>query len=232
MKTLPFLLCALLSLVGCVSNKAGTSNQLTTAEQRAGWKLLFDGHSLSGWRTYGKNESPRAGWVVEDGCLKLNPQSRAGDIITLEKFEDYELEWDWRIEPKGNNGIKYLVSEKRSSPGPEYQMVDDATQDHPKRSTASLYDILPPAPDKPMKPPGEWNHSRLVVRGDTVEHWLNGKKVLQYQLGSAELKAAIAQSKFRNLDGFDEKLKGHILLTDHNDPAWYKNVKIREFRSK
>ncbi len=217
-------------LSGCCALR-GTNQQspntLSPAEQRAGWRLLFDGRSLNGWRGYKKPGPPASGWVVENDSLKLVYKSKPGDLITVEKFGDYQLQWEWRISPKGNNGIKYLVSEERSAPGPEYQMIDDATAEQPKHSTASLYDILPPRADKPVREPGQWNASRLVVRGRHVEHWLNGKKVLEYELESPALKAAIAQSKFKNVEGFDRKIQGHILLTDHNDEVWYRNIKIR-----
>ncbi len=204
-------------------------NQLTVAEKKAGWKLLFDGKSLAGWRNYKKPSPPQHGWVIENGCLKLEPNSHAGDIITLEKFNDYDLQWDWKIPAKSNNGVKYLVSEERgNSPGPEYQMIDDAIEIPAKRQTASLYDILPPKNAKPLKPVDQWNHSRILVRGNHVEHWLNGAKVLEYELGSAKLNAAIGQSKFKDVKNFGEKIEGHILLTEHNDEAWFRNIKIRE----
>lgn len=203
-------------------------NQLSAVEKMAGWKLLFDGNSLAGWRSYRKPAAPPKGWVVENGCLKLEPNSRAGDLITIQKFRDYDLQWDWKIPAKANNGVKYLVSEERgNSPGPEYQMIDDAIEIPPIRQTASLYDILPPKKNKPLKPVGEWNHSRILVQGNHVEHWLNGAKVLEYELGSAELRAAIAQSKFKDVKDFGEKIEGHILLTEHNDEAWFRNIKIR-----
>lgn len=223
----PWLVAAIF-LLGCASTQP-QPNQLSRAEKQAGWRLLFDGHSLNGWRGYKKSEAPRAGWIVENGCLKLVQGSGAGDIITMEKFEDFELSWEWRISPKGNNGIKYLVSEQRAAPGPEYQMIDDATQTSTKHQTASFYEVLPPAVDKRLNPPGEWNHSKVLVRGNHVEHWLNGKKVLAYEFGTPEVQAAIAQSKFKNEPTFGKKAPGHILLTDHKDEAWYRSIKIREF---
>ncbi|MEO5804382.1 MAG: DUF1080 domain-containing protein [Verrucomicrobiota bacterium] len=207
-------------------------NRLSAKEREAGWKLLFNGKSLEGWRNYKKPDAPPKGWVVESGYLKLQPKGNGGDIITIEQFTDYDLQWEWRIPAKANNGVKYLVSETRSAPGPEYQMIDDSLETESKRMTASLYDILPPAKDKRVKPFGEWNESRILVRGNHVEHWLNGKKVLAYELGSPELKAAIAQSKFKDVKDFGEKIKGHVLLTDHLDEVWYRNIKIRELPEK
>ena len=194
------------------------------------WKPLFDGETTAGWRGYGRPDFPKHGWVVENGCLHLVASGGGGDIITLDQFTDFELEWEWRIGPNGNNGLKYLVTEARpNSPGHEYQMVDDATLPDPKHQTASCYDVLPPQTQPRVNPPGEWNQSRLVIRGQHVEHWLNGEKVLAYELGSPELQAAIAKSKFKDARGFGEKIKGPILLTDHHRETWFRNIRIREF---
>ena len=223
-------------LAGCTSFHSAPPpqpNVLSRSEAKAGWKMLFDGQTLNGWHRFGTKEAPKPGWYVENGCLKLKPHSGAGDIVTADKFDNFELQWDWRIPPNANNGIKYFVVESRPhTPGPEYQMIDDAAKDaqSPKHKTATLYDILTTMPDKPLHPPGEWNTSRLVVKGNQVEHWLNGKKVVSYEAGSPELKAAIAQSKFRNIPDFDKKEVGPILLTDHQDECWFRNIKIREIR--
>jgi hypothetical protein len=209
-----------------------TANQLTAQEKLEGWKLLFDGKSLAGWRSYGKPDGPSKGWEVKDGVLNCIANAHGGDIITTDQFTDFDLQWDWMVPPKANNGIKYLVTEKRpSAPGHEYQMIDDAiVATSPKESTASFYAVLAPDPDKPLHPPGEWNHSRVLVKGNHVEHWLNGKKVLEYELGSDEIKAAIAQSKFKKSAGFADKITGPILLTEHHDAASFKNIKILELK--
>lgn len=193
------------------------------------WQALFDGKTTHGWRGYRQMGFPAKGWVVEDGCLHLLPHSRAGDIITIRKFNDFEFEWEWRIAPNGNNGIKYLVTEDRpKAPGHEYQMIDDTTVSDPRQQTAAFYGVLAAQANKPLKPPGEWNHSRVLVCGNHVEHWLNGVKVLAYELGSPEVKAAVAVSKFKNAPGFGEKITGHILLTYHYDETWFRNLRIRE----
>jgi 3-keto-disaccharide hydrolase len=193
------------------------------------WQALFDGKTTQGWRGYRQTGFPTKGWVVDHGCLHLLPRSHAGDIITTRKFTDFELEWEWRIAPKGNNGVKYLVTEDRPhAPGYEYQMVDDTTMPNPKHQTAAFYAVFAPQANKPYKPPGHWNHSRIVVCGNHVEHWLNGAKVLTYELGSPEVKAAVALSKFKNAPGFGDKITGYIMLTYHNDETWYRNIRIRE----
>lgn len=216
---------------------AADLNTLTPEEKTAGWKLLFDGQSLKGWRGYKKTTPPGPGWKIEDGLLKKVAKVHGGDIITGEQFDNFELTWEWRVAIAGNNGVKYLVTEQRpGAPGHEYQMLDDTGHPDgkigPKRQTASFYDVLPPAADKKLNPPGEWNSSRILVQGNHIEHWLNGAKVLAYDLGSDEVKAALAASKFKNAPAFGDKIKGHIMLTDHSDEAWFRNVKIRELPAK
>jgi len=209
------------------------NNTLTKEEKAAGWVLLFDGKSLDGWRNYRGDDKIGAGWAVEDGMLKKVSGVAGGNIITKKKYSDFELTWDWNVAPKGNNGIKYLVIEERpGAPGHEYQLLDDVGHPDgkigPKRQTASLYDIFPPAAEKPMNAPGQWNHSKIVVKGMTVQHWLNRKLVLEYTLESPELKAAIAKSKFNKSKGFGDKVNGYIMITDHHDQCLFRNMKIRE----
>jgi hypothetical protein len=197
------------------------------------WTDLFDGKSFAGWRGYKKTAMPDKGWRVEDGLLKKVKGEHGGDIITEKKFENFELRWEWRLAKGGNNGVKYIVTEARANgPGHEYQMIDD--EGHPdgklglKRQTASFYDVLPPKKERKLNPPGEWNSSTVIVNGAHVEHWLNGEKVLEYELGSDAVKAAVAASKFKNAKGFGERAPGHILLTDHGDECWFRNLRIRE----
>jgi Domain of Unknown Function (DUF1080) len=227
----PALLMTVLSL-GIFSTHGQAPNTLTLEEKQTGWRLLFDGKTLAGWRAYNKQSPPGAGWKVEDGLLKKAGGQRGGDIVTEDQFGDFEFSWEWKISQGGNNGVKYLVTEQRpSAPGHEYQLIDDTG--HPdgklgaKRQTASFYDVLPPAADKPIKPVGEWNLSRIVVQGNKVEHWLNGAKVLTYELGSDTTKTALAASKFKNVPGFGDKIRGHIMLTDHQDECLFRNLKIR-----
>jgi hypothetical protein len=216
--------------ISCAGKKDLKSKPLSIREQKTGWKFLFDGKSLAGWRNYKKPDAPKKGWLIENGILKLQPNGGGGDIITTEQFTDFDLRWEWRMAAKANNGLKYLVSEQRSAPGPEYQMIDDSLETDANRMTASLYDILAPDKERQVKPFGEWNQSRILVKGNHVEHRLNGKMVLSYELGSPELKAAIAESKFKDVKGFGDKIKGHIMLTDHHDEVWYRNIRIRELR--
>ena len=198
------------------------------------WRALFDGHDPSAWRGYCQKEFPKEKWVVEDGCLHLlRNSSSGGELVTVETFENYEFEWEWKLAPKANNGIKYFVTEARpGAPGHEYQMVDDTTETGAKHLTASFYDVLPPSVPTTVHPPGQWNQSRLGIQGNHVEHWLNGVKVLSYDLGSEEVKAALAKSKFKNAAGFGDKIKGHILLTNHHGETWYRNLRLRELKVK
>src|SRR4051812_29919526 len=209
-------------------------NQLTKAEKSAGWQLLFDGKSLAGWRPFA--HKPAGGWEVQDGTLHAIAKVKGTELITEKQFKDFELSWEWKVPEGGNNGIKYFVTEARpKSPGPEYQMIDDARHPDAVRGgalhqTGSFYDVLPPAADKPTKPAGEWNQSRIVAKGDNVEHWLNGKKVLSFNLKSDEVKEGIAKSKFSKEAGFGEHIVGHIMLTYHQDDCWFRNIKIRELK--
>jgi hypothetical protein len=225
-----------LVLASVMSARTGL-NELSPAEAETGWKLLFDGKTTKGWRGFKKPAFPERGWSVVDGELRLEAGSKAGDIITEERFSDFDLIWEWKIGPHGNNGVKYFITEERSGAiGHEYQMIDDPAHreaaDGGEGSTASFYQVLPPAKDKPLKKAGEWNHSRVLVQGNHVEHWLNGKKVLEYELGSEEVLKAVQDSKFKSVPGFGHKLKGHILLTYHNDPVSYRNIKIRDLSKK
>jgi Domain of Unknown Function (DUF1080) len=207
-------------------------NTLTDAEKKAGWRLLFDGKTTNGWVAIGKSEFPKKGWVVEDGTLKVIAKGGGGDIVTSERFDDFDLEWEWRIEKGGNSGLKYNLPDPNKGVGCEYQLIDDDGHIDAKlaggtRTTASLYDVLKPADDKKLKPAGEWNSSRLVVKGNHVEHWLNGAKTVEFDFESEALKAAVAKSKFKNVAGWGVKTKSPILIQDHGDAIALRSVKIK-----
>jgi len=216
-------------------------NQLTPEERNAGWQLLFDGVSTAAWRGAGQADFPAGCWSVEAGCLKYERKAgedRAGDIITREEFTDFEFCWEWRIEPGGNSGVKYLLYRRSTRPddkfgwtGLEYQLIDDERHGDarraPDRTTGAVYDMFAPGP-KTLHPPGQFNVSRIVVRGDHVEHWLNGERILQFELGSAEFKEAVARSKYRSIPGFGTKRASPILIQDHADTARFRNIKIRD----
>jgi hypothetical protein len=219
-----------------VAAAAAPPNQLTPEEAKAGWRLLFDGKTTKGWRGFKKTDFPGDRWVVKDGTLAHIPTGAGdshggGDIVTVDRFSEFDLRFEWRIAKNGNSGLKYFVTEEREGPiAHEYQVLDDAGHPDAKvgthRQAAAFYDVLPPAAGKPLRPVGEWNASRVLVRGSHVEHWLNGTKVLEYELGSPALKAAIAKSKFKDVAGFGTRIEGHILLQDHGDEVAFRSLKI------
>lgn len=204
--------------------------------QGDGFKPLFDGKSLDGWRGYKKADASDTRWKVENGLVTIaekdGADTRGGrDIITTGTYDQFDLRWEWKVAPGGNSGLKYFVLEDQTSAiGHEYQMIDDERHADakigPHRQTASFYDVLPAA-DRPLKPAGEWNQSQVIVKGKNVEHWLNGKRVLQYELDSPALNAAIAKSKFKDITRFGKPQKGHILIQDHGNAVWYRNVRIK-----
>ena len=223
-------------------------NTLTAAEKAAGWKLLFDGKTTAGWRGAYRQDFPPTGWVIEDGCLKVQPGSGGeggsggGDIITTKQYSNFELQLEWRLSPGGNSGIKYFVLENLPKPsgsaiGLEMQVLDDDRHPDAKagingnRTAGALYDLIAPQ-KKAARPIGEFNQVRLLVEGNHVEHWLNGVKVVEYELRSPELRALIAKSKYKSIPGVGEAKQGHILLQDHGNEVWFRNIKIRELPPK
>ncbi len=214
---------------------AADPNTLSDEEKSGGWKLLFDGKSTNGWRAIGKQEFPAKGWVVEDGTLKHIAKAGGGDIVTAEDYDNFELVWDWKIGAAGNSGLKYNLPNPKQGVGCEYQMIDDEGHPDGKRGgrrhqTAGLYDLIEPAPETKPSPIGEWNTSKLIVNGNKVEHWLNGKKTVSFELGSEELKALVAKSKYKNAAGFGVKKPGPILLQDHGDEVSVRNMKLRPLK--
>ena len=201
-----------------------------------GWTNLFDGTSLKGWRGYKQPDATKTRWKVDGGMLTVDPGDGsdtrgARDLITTGTYDNFDLTFEWKVEPGGNSGLKYFVLEDRDSAiGHEYQIIDDAKHADAKigghRQTAAFYDVLPAA-NRPIKAAGEFNQSRVVVNGRNVEHYLNGTRVLQYELSSPALQAAIDKSKFKGIERFGKPQKGHILLQDHGNRVWYRSVRIK-----
>ena len=225
-------------------------NTLTEQEKARGWRLLWDGRTPDGWRSARGEAFPAKGWTIRDGVLIVHENGGqesigGGDIITRESYSNFEFQVDFRITRGANSGVKIFVQPDISSVtgtgakaaagsaiGLEYQILDD--ERHPDarlgragdRKLGALYDLFPADPAKPVKPIGEWNHILIVSRGPHVEHWLNGTKILEYDRGSAAFRAAVEESKFKNIPGFGEWPDGHILLQEHGNEVSFCNVKI------
>ncbi len=211
-----------------------SANQLTPAEKAAGWKLLFDGKTTDGWRGYRKEAFPDKGWVVADGCLRVVGGAKGGDIITKDQYGDFELALEWRVAPRANSGIMYRVTEKHGASwqtGPEYQILDDlgsgTAPDNP-HSAGALYDLYAPSSGKVVKPAGEFNQTRVLIKDNRLVHWLNGVKIVECRLDSDDWKQRIANSKFNKYEGFGVQPKGHIALQDHGNDIWFRSIKVRD----
>jgi len=227
-------------------------NQLTPTERAAGWRLLFDGRTLAGWRGVGYDTVPTGHWVVVDGAIKKIangdvprvPDGRplnGGDLMTVDSFADFELTFEWKVTPGANSGVKYNVSEAMSiangqmTPGHsalgfEYQILDDDRHEDgklPTHRSGALYDLIAPNDGKRLRPVGEWNRSTVIFRGNHGEHWLNGRRILEFELGTARMDSLLAKSKYRTIPGFANRRVGHIVLQDHGDEVYFRNVKVR-----
>ena len=218
-------------------------NTLSASEKAAGWRLLWDGKTSNGWRSARSMEFPKGGWEIKDGILIINEtggaeSAAAGDIITCDKFSDFELKVDFKITPGANSGIKIFVDSslnkgEGSSIGPEFQILDDARHPDAKlgkdgnRTVGSLYDMIPAPKDKNVNPVGEWNNARILSRGKHVTFWLNGEKTVEFERGSKAWRDTVANSKYKVWPAFGELPEGHILLQDHGNQVFYRNIKIR-----
>jgi hypothetical protein len=215
-------------------------NQLSGSEQRHGWKLLFDGKTTNGWRNFRKQDISQ-GWQVRDGAL-CRMDSTADDIVTTDQYDNFELQLDYKVPEHANSGILYRVSEDRGATwatGPEFQILDN-TDPHgdPQRSgwCYALYqspiDAKTGKPVDSTKPVGEWNHVRLVCNGPHVEHWMNGVKYCQYEIGSEDWNKRVAASKFGSMPGFGKNTKGYISLQGDHGNVCFANIKIRPLPAK
>ncbi|MGF1584835.1 MAG: DUF1080 domain-containing protein [Bacteroidales bacterium] len=211
-----------------------TPNELTRAQEREGWMLMFDGETTDGWRGYNSDSFPETGWTVDDGTLFFS--GRGGDIIYDQKFGNFHFKLEWRISVNGNSGIFYLAEERPGAPiwhtGLEYQLLDN--EGHPdakqgvdgNRMSASLYDILPAVPQN-ANTPGEWNTAEIIVNNGRVTHRQNGVDVVEFEIGTAEWDEMVEKSKF-NAELFGKAKEGYIGLQDHSDDIWFRNIMIRE----
>lgn len=219
-------------------------NTLTEREKSEGWKLLFDGKTSAGWMNARTKTFPSNGWEIKEGALSINPATKqkggGGDIITMDKFQNFELIIDFMYTKGANSGIKYFVDTEsnngsRASIGCEYQVLDD--RNHPdakagvngNRTIAGLYDLIPPK-NKRDNGIDKWNRAIIIVNGNKVQHWLNGQLTVEYERGNQAWKDLVASSKFKTSPGFGEVKEGRILLQDHGNLVYFKNIKIREIK--
>jgi len=226
-------LISLLALASALVSGADvrTLNALSPKEQADGWRLLFDGKTTQGWRGYRQKSMPD-GWKAVDGALTR--VGSATDIVTTDEFGDFELKIDWNLSAGGNSGILYRVTEDQElscQTAPEFQVIDNAYKEplKPGQLAGANYELHPPSRDA-TRPIGSWNETRIVARGSHVEHWLNGQKVVEYELWSDDWKRRVQESKFKDLAHYAVAHKGHIGLQDHGDRVAFRNIKIREIK--
>lgn len=231
MRTVLFLVFAII-IMSFMSDNKQKDNTLTAKEKKEGWKLLFDGTTMTGWRSYQNKQTDN--WDVKNGELYCKEEgvTKRADLITAENYENYELQIDWKISPKKNSGIIYMVTEDNGATyesGPEYQLIDDIGYPgklSDKQLSGSNYDMNAPTA-KVAKPAGEFNHTKIVINKGHVEHWLNGTKVVDYQLWSPEWEQTKANSKWKDVKPYGMSKTGHIALQDHGGGVAFKNIKIK-----
>lgn len=216
-------------------NQQTKDNTLTAQEKKAGWILLFDGKTTSSWKPYRINSTD--GWEVVDGTIhnkdKANGVKHPADLITADEYGDFEFAFDWKIGKGANSGVMYRVVEGNGATyetGPEYQLIDDLGYPHKLNETqysGSNYDMHPPGKHT-AKPAGEWNTTKIVVKGAHVEHWLNGEKVVDYEFWTPEWQALKEKSKWKDAKDYGMAKQGHLALQDHGGGVWFKNLKVRK----
>lgn len=237
------LLLALMLNMGFSLNAQQKDNTLNEQEQREGWKLLWDGKTTDGWRGAKIATFPQKGWVIDKGVLKVKPSdgresANGGDIVTTRKYRNFVLKVDFKITEGANSGVKYFVDPdmnkgEGSAIGCEFQILDDLRHPDAKlgvngnRKLGALYDLIPVSDDKPFNIK-EWNTATIIVKDNHVEHWLNGVKLLEYERNNQKWNALVAYSKYKNWPDFGNRKEGNILLQDHGNEVWFKNIKIKE----
>ncbi len=227
----------ILFFLTCISASTAQINQITAEEQADGWKLLFDGTSTKGWKGFNRQDIP-AGWQAENGCLMTTGRGgdRGGEIITTDNFEDFDLYLEWAISPGGNSGIFFHVLEgnypSAYATGPEYQLIDD--EGYPDKleewqMTGADYAMHNADKEKKhLKPVGEFNSSRIRVQDGVVIHWLNGEKIVEYELWTKDWYDRVENSKWKEYPSYGKARKGHIGLQDHGSPVYFRNIKIKD----
>lgn len=220
-------------LVGGLLLLAGCQSYSPSATK---WETLFDGSTMSqveeNFRAYGRPALPSGHWVLDGDALKTVP-GRPVDLITRQMYQNFELRFEWKVSPGGNSGVMYYVAETDGPAwhtGPEFQILDDDRHPdgrNPKRTAGSLYDLIVPSDKKQLRPVGEFNRSRIVVRHGNVEHWVNGEKVVEYNWSGQQVRDLIDRSKFKDLPRFMKEPTGHIVIQHHGEEAWFRNVRIQ-----
>ncbi|MGA1606389.1 MAG: 3-keto-disaccharide hydrolase [Planctomycetota bacterium] len=238
-RTLSAALALTLGTFGTAQDEAATQEPkptftLSEKEMGDGWHVLFDGTSTDAWRSYGRPGFPEKGWGIADGTLHHAPNGGGGDIITRRAYRNFELAFEWKIQPGGNSGVMYRVVETEHPSywsGPEYQVLDDAAHGGAghKHHSGALYGLYA-AEERVVKPAGEWNEGRIRIFGNRVEHWLNGTKLVDAKFGSDDWNARVGASKFKDWEGFGVNARGHLCLQDHGNEVWYRNVRCRELQ--
>lgn len=229
-----FLLITALALTSATFTGCKTSDCGDCCTAKGEWIDLFGGQNISALRGYNSDSFPSASWKVENGMLHAIPGKGGVDLITKDEYENFELDLEWKVSPGGNSGVIYMVkeiSDKAWHTGPEMQILDDKGHGDGKKPTTSagaLYAMIAPSADKELKPVGEFNVAKLIKKDGHVEHWLNGKKVVEYQWGSPEIAALIQQSKFKTHPDFMKFNSGHIVFQHHGQEVWLRNIRIKK----
>jgi len=205
-------------------------NRLSPLERDSGWQLLFDGETTAGWRSVKSEGFPAAGWDVQDGAL--HHTQGGGDIVTERLYSEFELEFEWKVGPGSNSGVKYMIApdDAEYAYGPEYQVLDDDLHEDaklPSHRAASLYDLAAQQGGT-KQPVGEYNRGRIVVRKGELEHWLNGVRVVRLQTSGDQWQIAHEASKYAGTPLFAQTWPGRIALQDHGDEVWFRDLRIRE----
>lgn len=221
-----------------VAGHTNTAKSILAAQKPGEWEVLFDGKNTAKWKGVNSNTFPSNGWIIEEEALVLANKG-GGDIITREKYSNFELELKFKLTRGANSGIKYFVSPMETKKetktvmnGPEYQIIDDYNHpevkdhQHEEGATAALY-LIYPAQNKKLLPEGQWNQAKIIARGKYVEHWLNGVKVVSYERGNKDFQERVAATKFKAYINYGEVSSGHILLTDHGDKVYFKDIRIK-----
>ena len=216
-------------------NIAPVQNTLTAEEAARGWRLLFDGTTFDGWRNFGRDSI--AGWGIDGGAMVALGlgSNHINDIITRDEFENFELSLEWKTSIGGNSGIFFNAIENKAVKAmheiaPEYQIIDELAWGNSLtdgQKAGACYDMYFPGPNKMLMPVGEYNVSKIVVNNGHVEHWLNGEKIVEYQMWTAEWDSLKSVRKWKDYPLYGTAHKGHIGLQDHSKRTWFRNIKIR-----